>query len=282
MSTEKKSGFEPTPGQYKAINHRGHDVLVAASAGSGKTKVLIERVLKQVVEQHVDLSSMLIVTFTEAAAKEMRDRLAKQLQQKLAQLVEENQPESQAEMSWLRQQLLAVNVADISTIHAFCLHLIQKYYYTCDIEPDFRLVSDDTERTLLRDDAWDTVRERYYQQLEDSYQTDNSLTDQQRADAQLFEKLLQIFAKDRDDANFSELVLRADEFASATSDPTTWLLQLSRSYAVEPGQDFTTSVIWQSSLKEMLTVQLDEIVTNLERKNELYSEQLRPEIEEYW
>ncbi|GKS80923.1 ATP-dependent helicase/nuclease subunit A [Ligilactobacillus pabuli] len=282
MSTEKKSGFEPTPGQYKAINHRGHDVLVAASAGSGKTKVLIERVLKQVVEQHVDLSSMLIVTFTEAAAKEMRDRLAKQLQQKLAQLVEENQPESQSEMSWLRQQLLAVNVADISTIHAFCLHLIQKYYYTCDIEPDFRLVSDDTERTLLRDDAWDTVRERYYQQLEDSYQTDNSLTDQQRADAQLFEKLLQIFAKDRDDANFSELVLRADEFASATSDPTTWLLQLSRSYAVEPGQDFTTSVIWQSSLKEMLTVQLDEIVTNLERRNELYSEQLRPEIEEYW
>lgn len=282
MSTEKNNGFKPTPGQFKAINHRGHDVLVAASAGSGKTKVLIERVLKQVVEEHVDLSSMLIVTFTEAAAKEMRDRLTKQLQQKLSQLVEESRPDSQAEMSWLRQQLLAVNVADISTIHAFCLHLIQKYYYICDIEPDFRLVSDDTERMLLRDDAWDVVREEFYQQLEDSYQTDNSLTDKQRADAQLFEKLLQIFAKDRDDTNFSDLVLRADEFASATSDPTNWLLQLSHSYLVEPGQDFTTSVIWQDSLKDMVLGQLDEIIAKVYQRNQLYATQLRPAMDEYW
>ena len=85
MSVEKKSSFKPTPGQFKAIEHHGHDVLVAASAGSGKTKVLIERVLKQVIEQKVDLSSMLIVTFTEAAAKEMRERLTKELQKRLSQ-----------------------------------------------------------------------------------------------------------------------------------------------------------------------------------------------------
>lgn len=282
MSTEKKTGFTPTAGQNKAINHRGHDILVAASAGSGKTKVLIERVLKQVVEKRVDLSSMLIVTFTEAAAKEMRERLQSQLQKKLTQLLETSATGQESLVAWLRQQLLAVNVADISTIHAFCLHLIQQYYYVCEIEPDFRLVSDETERTLLRDDAWDTVREQYYQQLENSYQADSSMNETQRTDAQLFEKLLQTFAKDRDDSAFSDVVLRADEFASATSDPAKWLADLSQSYVLEPGQDFTASFIWQTTLKKQLSDQLDEIIANVTKRNELYSKKLLPEMQNYW
>lgn len=282
MSNEKNTGFSPTPGQFKAINHRGHDVLVAASAGSGKTKVLIERVLKQVVDNRVDLSSMLIVTFTEAAAKEMRDRLTKELQNKLSDLVAANDPNQADLINWIRRQLLAVNVADISTIHAFCLHLIQKYYYTCDIEPDFRLISDDTERSLIRDDVWDTVRENFYQKLEDSYQSDNKLTISQRQDAQLFEKLLQVFAKDRDDDDFSELVMRADEFASATSDPQKWLLSLSQTYKIQEQEDVSASFIWQNTLKEIIVSQLNEIITNVQKRNDLYVDTLRPEMEEYW
>lgn len=282
MSVEKKSSFKPTPGQFKAIEHHGHDVLVAASAGSGKTKVLIERVLKQVIEQKVDLSSMLIVTFTEAAAKEMRERLTKELQKRLSQQLGSGNIQQTEQLKWLRRQLSAVNVADISTIHAFCLHLIQKYYYTVDIEPDFRLVSDDTERTLIRDDVWDTVRESFYQQLEDSYQNNSSMTENEREDAQLFEKLLQIFAKDRDDADFSELVMRADEFASATSDPEKWLLNLSNSYQIDEGQDIVNSLIWQNSLKGIITGQLDEIITNVQKRNDLYEKKLRSEMESYW
>lgn len=282
MSKEQGTGFKPTPGQFKAIEHRGHNILVAASAGSGKTKVLIERVLKQVVDQKVDLSSMLIVTFTEAAAKEMRERLTKELQKRVSLQLRSSGLEQANSLNWLRKQLLAVNVADISTIHAFCLHLIQKYYYTVDIEPDFRLISDDTERTLIRDDVWDTVRERFYQQLEDSYQADSSMTESERKDAQLFEKLLQIFAKDRDDENFSDLVMRADEFASATSDPEKWLLDLSDSYKIEEGEDIVVSSIWQNFLKDIIITRLDEIITNVEKRNDLYTNQLRPEMVSYW
>ncbi len=282
MSDGKTSGFEPTPGQYKAINHRGHNVLVAASAGSGKTKVLIERVLKQVLEQGTDLSRMLIVTFTDAAAKEMRDRLTIELQKKLSELLSKPFTADKKQVSWIKQQLVKVNVADISTIHAFCLHLIQKYYYLVDIDPDFRLISDDTERTLIRDDVWSTVREHFYQQLEDADEIGSDMSEKQRQDAKSFGKLLQIFAKDRDDEDFSDLVMRADEFSSATSDPKRWLAGLSSSYELKDGQDFTSSKIWQGSLKGLIMEKLTTVLTDLKARNQLFTTQLRPEMENYW
>ncbi|GBG94104.1 ATP-dependent helicase/nuclease subunit A [Ligilactobacillus salitolerans] len=283
MNTEQKKGFEPTPGQAKAIDHRDHDILVAASAGSGKTKVLIERVIKQVVESHVDLSRMLIVTFTDAAAKEMRERLTKQLQKNLMQQqAQASDSRSNELISWLRQQLVAVNVADISTLHAFCLHLIQKYYYIVDIEPDFRLISDDTERTLIRDDVWQKVRERFYQQLEDAEQADNRMSEQEKENAQLFGKLLQVFAKDRDDEPFSDVVMRADEFASATSEPERWLNNLSQTYTVDAEADFTQSKIWQEMIQTMVLQSLTSIIDLVKKRNELYSSQLLPTMEDYW
>lgn len=225
---KKKTNF--TTSQQQAIEDAGHNILVSASAGSGKTTVLVERVIQKILHG-VNVDQLLVVTFTEAAASEMRDRIQQALQQAIA---ESHEP---AQRQHLNQQLNRLGTANISTLHAFCLQLIQRYYYVIDLDPVFRLLTDDTEATLLREDVWSDLREELYE-------TDNQ-----------FDQLTANFSNDRSDDGLTDLVMRLFDFANANPDPAAWLAQLPQAYELATDQP-TASHFFQRQLQPLLTDEL--------------------------
>ena len=138
-----------TDEQLEAINTRKCNLLVAAAAGSGKTAVLVERIIKIVtdIENPVDIDKLLVVTFTNAAASEMRERIAAAITKEL-----EKNPSSKN----LQKQLTLLSRANITTIHSFCLDVIKNNFHTIDLDPAFR-IGDETEGTLLKNEIIDEL-----------------------------------------------------------------------------------------------------------------------------
>ncbi len=152
----KPSDVTWTDDQWKAIWAKGQDILVAAAAGSGKTAVLVERIIQKILseEDRMDVDELLVVTFTNASAAEMRHRIGLALEKAI-----DKNPHSHH----LRKQLSLLNRASISTLHSFCMEVIRKYYYLIDIDPGFR-IADETEGDLLRDEVLDELFEEEYGQ----------------------------------------------------------------------------------------------------------------------
>jgi len=123
------AGMKMDPQQDAAVNTVGSDILVSASAGAGKTRVLIERLIKRCVQDRVPLDRILAVTFTQAAAAEMKNRAARRLQECL------QASSDREEQQWLQQQIILLDSADITTIDAYCLSLIQKHYSVIGLDP---------------------------------------------------------------------------------------------------------------------------------------------------
>ena len=119
--------------QWQAIHQSGSNILVAASAGSGKTTVLIERILTKILNQSASIDELLMVTFTEAAAKEMKDRMEARLKDSL------NMTKNPDQQRQIISQLQKLPQADIRTLHSFCLKIIEDFYYLTDISADFTL-----------------------------------------------------------------------------------------------------------------------------------------------
>ncbi|MDK2894968.1 MAG: ATP-dependent helicase/nuclease subunit, partial [Moorella sp. (in: firmicutes)] len=140
-----------TEEQLAAIQARQANLLVAAAAGAGKTAVLVERIIQRLTDPiaPISLENMLVVTFTEAAAAEMRQRIGAALEAAAAR-----QPENE----FLRRQLLLLNRAHISTIHSFCLWVVRTYFYRLDLDPGFK-VMDPAEADLLQLEVMDQVLE---------------------------------------------------------------------------------------------------------------------------
>ena len=142
--------INPTPDQQKAITTHGCNVLVSASAGAGKTAVLVQRIITMLTSDNhpVGLDHLLVVTFTKAAAKDMKDKL----QTALTEMISNIKPDTnqhQQQQRWLIQQLHLLNIADITTIDAFCMELVKRYFYVIGLDPSFRML-DDNEKTLLK------------------------------------------------------------------------------------------------------------------------------------
>ena len=142
-----------TKEQQQAIDERGRNILVAAAAGSGKTAVLVERIKKLIIEDGVPIDRMLIVTFTNAAAAEMKEKIRKALHKEA-----EEHPENGPKM---RQQLALLPRANISTFHSFALDVIRKFFYEADVEPGFS-ICDDAQRTIMKEDAMDALLEHWF------------------------------------------------------------------------------------------------------------------------
>ena len=146
-------------GQLAAIEHRCSTLLVAAAAGSGKTAVLVERLLRRVTDptDPVDIDRFLVVTFTRAAAQEMRGKIARAITQAIAK-----HPGNRH----LRRQLSRLARAQITTIHSFCTSLIREYFQQADVSPDFR-VADADECGVLRLRILDDLLEERYEDASD-------------------------------------------------------------------------------------------------------------------
>lgn len=122
-----------TPEQRQAIDSRGQNLLLSAAAGSGKTAVLVQRVIDLIIKDRIDIDRLLIVTFTQAAAAEMRERINKAIFEELQKAPVEIQKD-------LRRQLTLLSRASISTIHSFCREVLKKYFFLIDIDPNFRAI----------------------------------------------------------------------------------------------------------------------------------------------
>ena len=184
-----------TEEQWAAIQSSG-EVLVAAAAGSGKTAVLIERILRRITDplNPVDINQFLVVTFTNAAAQEMRERMRSALEK---QLFEREGTEAEN----LMRQLSLLSQAHITTLHSFCLELLRQYFYLLDLDPTFR-VADEAEAHLLRQDVLADLFDCRYEEED-----------------QAFLKLVDCLGSDRDDRGLAEQLLKTYFFAYSQSDP---------------------------------------------------------------
>ena len=150
-----------TKEQLDALEARGGDLLLSAAAGSGKTAVLVERIIRRVLEDDppVDIDRLLVVTFTHAAATEMSQRIGAAINEKMQQYPQNLR---------LQEQLTCLAHADIKTIHAFCLQVIRSYYYLLDMDPAAR-TADPSEIALLQQEVMDDLFETLYEEQDENF-----------------------------------------------------------------------------------------------------------------
>lgn len=204
----KPEGAQWTDDQWRAITESGKDLLVAAAAGSGKTAVLVQRIIEKVInpEYGIDVDRLLVVTFTKAAALEMKQRLQEALEKAL---------KSDPSSNHLRKQLHVINRAQISTIHSFCLQIISSYAYLLEIDPGFRL-GDEKEVELLLDEVIEQVLEEEYA----------------KGDSDGFLQMVDRFTSDRNDDDIVTIVRKLLKAAYAHPFPKEWLKNLTKHYDV--------------------------------------------------
>ena len=201
--------IELTREQRAAVEDRGGDLLVSAAAGSGKTRVLVERLMGY-VEQGEDIDRFLVITFTNAAAAELRDRIAAAIHAALAQKPGDRH---------LRRNATLVYKAPICTIDAFCLDFLRQWGHLADLDPDFRLC-DEAEGDELRRRALEEVLEARYAKIED--------------DAP-FAALVDALAGERDDQTLEDVILDIHRRVRAQADPVEWLMSRRRDFVLPEG-----------------------------------------------
>ena len=147
-------GVKWTEEQQKVIDLRDRNILVSAAAGSGKTAVLVERIIQRLTEEKnpVDVDRLLIVTFTEAAAAEMKERIGAAIEKKLSERPGD---------AHLEQQATLIHSAPITTIHSFCLSVIREHFHVIGIDPGFR-IAEEGELKLLKQDVLEDLLEECY------------------------------------------------------------------------------------------------------------------------
>ena len=157
-----------TKEQSQAIHEKGSNILVAAAAGSGKTAVLVERIINKIINEKIDIDRLLVVTFTNAAAAEMRERVLEAIYKKL-----DETPENEN----LQRQITLLNKASICTIDSFCLDVVRNHFYELEnISPNFR-IADTTEIELLKQEVLEDIfEEKYENQDEDFAELINTYT----------------------------------------------------------------------------------------------------------
>ena len=185
-----------TKEQTQAIETSGNNLLVAAAAGSGKTAVLVERMIHKIVNEKVDIDKILIVTFTNAAASEMRERLLEAIDQEI-----QKNPTDQR----LQRQMTLMSKANICTIDAFCLEVVRNYFYEIGISPNFK-IADTTEIELLRLEI-----------IEDLFESKYENQDQE------FLQLVDAYTSYLADDALKELILGIDRFMGSSPFPKEWL-----------------------------------------------------------
>ena len=210
--------FKPTEEQARIINARNTSLLVSAAAGSGKTAVLVERIVSLVCDKEnpVDIDRILVVTFTQAAAAEMKERVLKRIGEIL-----EGDPENE---HLLRQQTL-VHRALITTTDSFCLDVIRNHFQDIGIEPDFRVV-DDGEAELIRADVLRDVLERAYEEKTPG-----------------FVKAVESFCPGNDDSVLEDVIMGLYRTSESFPWPEEYLIDRKKDHDIEKCEDLNSTEI---------------------------------------
>lgn len=234
-----------TKEQSQAINEKGSNILVAAAAGSGKTAVLVERIINKIINENIDIDKLLVVTFTNAAASEMRERILDAIYKKL-----EEYPENQN----LQRQITLINKASICTIDSFCLEVVRNNFFELDnISPNFR-IADTTEIELLKQEVIEDIFEEKYENQDEN-----------------FSKLINTYTSYRDDTPLKELVLKIYSYIQSSPFPEEWLNEKIEMFNLKDklNEDFSKTPWGNILLKEIEEEIIDDIKTLEDIKKEL-------------
>jgi len=230
-----------TSEQLSAITEKGCNILVAAAAGAGKTAVLVERIIRKITDADnpVDIDRLLVVTFTNAAAAEMRERIG----DAIAKEIELN-PSSRR----LQRQLTLLNRASITTIHSFCLEVIRNNFYMLDLDPNFR-IADETESTLLKMEALEELFEQKYEK---------------EVPEQEFLELVECYGGSRDDRTLQDMVLTLYNFVQSHPWPEKWLDDSAEAFNLAEGTDFSVTK-WAEILLKSVNIELTGLLGKLKK-----------------
>lgn len=246
-----------TEEQKKAIRNKDKNLLVSAAAGSGKTAVLVERIIDTLIKKNVNIDEFLIVTFTNAAAKDMKKKVQKSLIERI------NKEDTNRYK--LRKQINKLNKSNISTIHAFCTNIIRKYYYLIDIDPNFTISSIE-ENEILFNDALENVLEKSYKENSDEFQS-----------------LVDNYSEDRGDSRLESIIKQTYFGIQSFSYPIKWLEE-----SVELLTDDSRDSIWFKIIKKDILKLLSdskkmilemEILLDYEGPGQVYQETLAKDTE---
>lgn len=243
-----------TKEQREVIDHRDGNLLVSAAAGSGKTAVLVERIISMILdtEEKVDIDKLLVVTFTNAAASEMRERIADAVSKVLE---EATKLEKKDVIEHLQKQILFLNKANITTIHSFCLDVIKNNIHLITLDPNFR-IGDTTECQLIAQEAIDEVFEELYEQ--------GYLGDENSEKGKRFLKLIDSFAERNGDNQVQSLIMSIYNFAMSFPNPEKWLNESADAFLVGDDFDFTSSK-WGRIVINSVKTEIEDIVGNMEK-----------------
>ena len=198
--------------QLSAITQKGNNILVAAAAGSGKTTVLVERIIRKIINDNVDIDKILVVTFTNAAASEMRERILTALYKQI-----DEDPLNKR----LRKQIVLLNKASICTIDAFCLDIIRNNFFEIGASSNFR-IADNTELELLKQEAIEETFEELYLENDDE-----------------FNKLIELYAGYKDDENLKNIILKIHNYIQSAPFPEDWLEEQIEKFNMSNIEDFS-------------------------------------------
>ena len=250
MSNEVKWTEE----QKQAIYEKGSNILVAAAAGSGKTAVLVERIINKIINENIDIDKLLVVTFTNAAASEMRERVLNAIYKK----IDEN-PEDER----LQRQVTLLNKASICTIDSFCLDVVRNNFFEIDISQNFR-IGDTTEIEILKQDVLEELFEEKYE-----------------AEDKDFEKLINTYTSYKDDTPLKELILKIYTYIQSNPFPEKWLHEKIEMFNLSEklDQDFAQTIWGKLLLKQVDEISQEGIIKLENVKNNLAK---YPELQKYF
>lgn len=225
MSTlEKPAGSIWSDDQWRAIAESGDDILVAAAAGSGKTAVLVERIIRKISreENGFSVDRLLVATFTKAAASEMRQRIREALDREL-----EQNPGNEH----LQRQLALLGKASITTLHSFCLEVIRRYYQLIPLDPGFRILNEQEAEIMRQELLEELFEDKYGEAGEDG----------------VFVKLVDWFSGERSDDAVHALVQRLYDFARSHPWPEAWLHETADAF-MQPDTAALGGTAWVKSI----------------------------------
>ncbi len=225
-----------TKEQEDAIYKNGSNILVAAAAGSGKTAVLVERIIQKIIKDGIDIDKLLVVTFTNAAASEMRERVLEAIYKKL-----DEEPENQN----LQRQLVLLGKSNICTIHSFCLDVIKNNFFEIDLSANFRIGSEE-EITLLKQDVLEDLFEKYYEDENEE-----------------FAKLIDTYTGYRGDEPLKEIILKIYKFMQSAPFPNEWLSEKIKMFENNGEEKDFSESIWGKILLKNLQEEIIDSINSL-------------------
>src|SRR5690625_2775976 len=238
-----------TKEQQEAIDRSGSNILVSAAAGSGKTAVLVERIIQKLLNKNdpLNIDEILVATFTNAAAEEMRNRIGLVLEEAIAK-----DPTSYH----LKKQLSLLQRASISTLHSFCTTVVRQHAYLLDLDPAFR-IADEMEIDLIKQEVIDDM-------FEDAYGQENEQLEH-------FFTVVDMYSSDRSDVDVEELILSLYTFAMQNPWPEKWLNQVAEAYQLSTDSK-EEDLPWLRLLKEEIIDQLQSFRKEIERAIQIAKE----------